>query len=362
MKPLFSIIYAHRDRDAKRIKISFESLKNQRLQNFEVVLVDYGSEYGLVKELETIVEEFTFATLYHLPVRQLLWNKSRALNYGILKSQGEYIFIADIDLIFHRETTLLWQKIGEHKKFYLFKLGYLNKKESLKLSKTRELEELEPVRFGDVNGMILSKRESFVEINGFDEFFHFYGAEDEDLFARLENAGYIKEQREEEYYYHQWHKGFSASEGEKLTRNPRVKDIMRINYSHFQRNRERRIIKPLRQQGMGRIVSFESAKTLNTPDLIYKIPNMLILIEHFLREELPSRRGEVVRVEFFEDKYFRSLKYKLKNLAGMQSQPYISLKEINDMVLKKILYNYRDHNYSYRLEDDLSRIIFCIEV
>lgn len=362
MKNTLSIIYAHRNRDTERIKISFDSLKKQKLQNFEVIFVDYGSEDGLVKELENIADEFSFVRFYHLPVPQVLWNKSKALNYGITKANGDYVFIADIDLVFHPDTSVVWEKLQSSDKFYLFRLGYLDKEESRKLSHNHKFKDLKSSRFGDVNGMILTSRESLIRVNGLDEFFHFYGAEDEDLFARLENAGYQREQKEEEYFYHNWHQSFSGSEDRLLTGNPRVKNIMRINERHFERNRDRGIIKPLRQQGMGSFINPEKAQALKNPDIRIEIPNILARVEHFLREDLPSRKGEVVQVKFFEDDYYTSWKYKLKKRLGKQTQPYISLKEVNDMVLKEILYNYRDHNYSYKLGKGLKRIIFCVEV
>lgn len=359
---MVSILYANRNRDVTRIRESFVSLQRQRLSDFEVVFVDYGSEEGLSKELQRIAEGFSFVRFFHLPVAQLLWNKSKALNYGIVKAKGDYIFIADTDLIFHPETTALWQKLQDPEKFHLFRLGYLDKKESQKLSTHYEFKGLNPTRFGDVNGMILSSKKSLEEVNGLDEFFHFYGAEDEDLFGRLETAGYKREQREENYFYHQWHQSFIGSDNKSFSANPRIKDIMRINYRHYQRNLERGVIKPLQQQELGSFVSLERSTALKKPDIEIKIPNLLNLVEHFLREELPSRKGEVVQVKFYEDDYCSSLTYKLKKFMGKQELPYISLKEVNDMVLKEILYNYRDHNYSFRLEKDFKSIEFKLEI
>src|SRR5690606_7157129 len=148
-----------------------------------------------------------------------------------------------------------------------------------------------------------------------------------------------KEYRKEAYFFHQWHNSFSGSEDELLTGNPRIKGIMRINQYHFQRNRERAIIKPLRQKRMGSFITPERSKILKDPNVFFEIPNVLARIEHFLREELPSRKGEVVKVTFFEDDYYHSIKYKLKKQLGKQTQLYISMKEVNDMLLKEILYN-----------------------
>ncbi|WZL88449.1 glycosyltransferase family 2 protein [Salinimicrobium sp. 3283s] len=359
---MITIVYAHRNRDTKRIEVSFKSLQQQKLQNFEVIFVDYGSERHLVKDLETLSGQFDFVKFFHLPVSQLLWNKSKGLNYGIKKASGDYIFIADIDLVFHPETTKLLEQIKSPAKFQLFKLGYLGKGESKTLSEGYKFEVLKAKSFGGVNGMILTSRESLFKIDGLDEFFHFYGAEDEDLFARLENIGLKREHCEKSYFIHQWHQSFSGSEDKLLTGNPRVKNIKRINQRHFLQNREKGVVKPLRQIGMGEIINPVLSRKLKRPDLIVKTPNVLAHVEHLLREELPSLQNKVIRIEFFEAVYYSSLKHRIKKLLGKQTQPYISMKEVNDMVLKEILFNYRDHNYSFRINEDLKNIVFCIQV
>lgn len=362
MKEFVTIIYANRNRDLMRIKFSFESLKIQRNANFRVIFVDYGSEEPLVDNLKQLCNSYEFVTSYFLPVSQLLWNKSRALNYGILQTQSLYIFIADVDLIFHPEASQLFNKLADDDKYFLFRLGYLDKTESVKLTKSCNFLDLNPVRFGVVNGMILAPKKAFINVNGLDEFFHFYGSEDEDLFARMENAGYLKDFINEAYFYHNWHQSFAGSEDKIITGNPRIKNIMRINQRHFLRNREKALIKPMRQAEMGKVFSKEQSDLLKKPTRIVKIYNILAHVEHFFGEELPSYTGEIVKVEFAEDPYFHTLKHKLKKLHGKQTQPYCSLKEVNDMVLKEILFKYRDANYSFKISEDLKSIIFCIKL
>lgn len=360
MEKHFSIIYANRNRSPERIAGSFNSLKKQSANNFEVVFVDFGSDPELVKEYRKVAASFDFVRFHNLDVSQLLWNKSKALNFGILKATSPYIFIADVDLIFHPESLSLFNKLAAPGKFYLFKLGYLNEKESLKLSSEYEFEDLKSIRSGAVNGMVLAEKKAFLKVGGLDEFFHFYGAEDEDLFARFENAGYSKEEIDSEYFYHNWHKSFSGSEDILITKNPRVKNIMRINQRHFQRNRERGVIKPYQQNNMGVTVSPEESSILNKPSQVFEIKNILSHVEHFLREELPLYKGESVEVRFVEDPYFSTYKHKIKKSLGMQTQVYISLKEVNDIVLKEILFRYRDSNYSFHVNDDFKSVTFRI--
>jgi len=362
MKEFVTIVYANRNRDLKRIKASFDSLKNHPEANFSVVFVDYGSEEPLVDNLKQLCNNYEFVIPYFLPVSQLLWNKSKALNYGILQTQSPYIFIADVDLIFHPEAVTLFNKLAVEDKFFLFNLGYLEKAESEKLTKSYNFDDLSPSRFGEVNGMILAPTKAFFCVNGLDEFFHFYGSEDQDLFKRMEHAGYKRESNNEAYFYHNWHQSFAGSEDEIITGNPRIKNIMRINQRHFLRNREKGIIKPRRQTELGKVIVKEESDLLQKPTKTVKIYNILSHVEHFLGEELPSYTGEIIKAEFVEDPYFHTLKHKVKKLLGKQTQPYCSLKEVNDMVLKEILYKYRDANYSFKISEDLKSIIFCIKL
>lgn len=362
MKDKISIIYANRNKDIQRIKSTLHSLEGQEAQNFEVVIVDYGSDSDLVHNLQELVSGYGFVRLFSLEVSQLLWNKSKALNYGIKKAIGSYIFIADVDLIFHPKTTIFFEEKLNSEYFFLFKMGYLTRTESHKLTEDYDFEMLSAKRFGRVNGMILAPKGALEKVNGLDEFFHFYGAEDEDLFARLENAGYLRKEISEPLFLHNWHQSFSGSEDKILTGNPRVKNIMRINQRHFIQNRENGVIKPPRQEGMGSIISKEGGELLKKPTRRYKILNILAHVEHFLNEELAGLKGEIVEAEFKEDPYYHSIKHSLKKFFGKQTQPYCSLKEVNDILLKRIVFNYRNSNYSFTIADDKKSIIFCVQV
>lgn len=356
-----TIIYANRDRSYDRIKISLDSLERQTEKNFKVVFVDYGSNSVLQSELKELCSHYQFIDFYPLNVSQLLWNKSKALNFGILQCKTSFIFIADVDLVFHYDSIKKLNKIASTESFYLFNLAYLSENESKKLKREFEFEDLKPSNVGDVNGMILAPKTAFMRVDGFDEFFHFYGGEDVDLFARIGNAGFKERRYNHSLFYHNWHQGFSGSEDKVITSKPRVKNIMRINQEHYLSNKRFKRIRPLRQDNMGELIDPMKAEKLKHPDHIYKILNVKAHVEHFLNEELKSVSG-VVQAYFEIDNYYHSTKHRIKKVAGRQTQPYISLKEVNDMVLKKIVFDFRDLNYSYRVSDNLQRIDFRIEL
>lgn len=362
MEEKIAIIYAHRNRDADRIRLSFESLQKQSSKNFEVIFVDYGSDAPLAGDLKNLMDEYEFVSSFFLLVPQLLWNKSKALNYGILQSEAAYIFIADVDLIFHPKAIEKLDQLKKPESLFLFKMGYLDQGTSSSLKKLQSFDDFKVSRVGEVNGMVLAPKEAFLKVNGFDEFFHFYGAEDVDLFSRLENAGYREEKTEGLYFFHNWHRSFQGSEDEIMIRNPRIKNIMRINQEHYFRNKDLGLIKPRRQEGMGEVIGVERSSRLKEPTCNYIIPNIAPKVEHFLEEELQTLKDEVVKAEFVIDPYYNSLKYKAKKRLGKQSQPYLSLKEVNDRILKKILFNYRDYNYSFSIGANLNHIEFRIQL
>lgn len=363
MEEPLTIIYANRNKDLALIKASLSSLDRQDNKNFEVIFVDYGSDKNKIPLIHDILAEFCFVKFVPLDVPRLLWNKSKALNVGIKMAISEFIFIADVDLVFHPKATTLLMEVADPSIFNLFTLTYLSDKESKKLALAYDFEKVTVRNFGTVNGMVLTTKEALETINGFDEFFHFYGAEDEDLYSRLENVGISKNVNSEKYFYHQWHETYPASEENVLSQFPRVENIRRINQRHFLMNRDHEITKPLRQPQWGEMPTETELASLNFPTQEYVIPNILAFVEHFLNEELRSfSKGEVVRVEFIEDPYYTTIKHRIKKLLGKQTQPYCSLKQVNDMVLKKIVFQYRNSIYNYKIAEDLKKLIFIIKI
>mgnify|MGYP000592446892 CR=1 FL=1 len=117
---LISIVYAFRNRDSNRVKASLFSLSEQSQQNFEVLFLDYGSEESYSLSVKEVVEQFPFTSYHYIAHQGLLWNKSKALNYGIKQAKGEYVFIADVDIVFHPDTTKMFELICKPDIEYLF--------------------------------------------------------------------------------------------------------------------------------------------------------------------------------------------------------------------------------------------------
>ncbi len=357
-----SIIFAYRNREINRIRAAMDSLKNQKNKAFEVIFVNYGSEPEISANLEKLLCTYSFVEYYYLEVRQQLWNKSRALNFGIKEASCPYIFIADIDIVFSPEAVEVLVDQSSSEDFSLFTMGYLGNKESSKLSVEFKFKELKPERYGEVNGMILTTKDSLFEIKGYDEFFHFYGSEDVDMYSRLENAGYKSNLVSDTYFYHNWHQSYQKSDDEKLSLTPRLTNVLRINQQHYFYQQREKITSPKRQDFWGEIIDKSQSELLDRPTKKFQFSNILAQVEHFFNEELQGIKNEIIEVRVIEDAYYNSTKHKAKRLLGKQSQTYCSLKKVNDIILKAIIFNYRNSNYSYEISNDLKSIIFKIQL
>ncbi|MBA3986587.1 MAG: hypothetical protein H0X63_08470 [Flavobacteriales bacterium] len=114
------------------------------------------------------------------------------------------------------------------------------------------------------------------------------------------------------------------------------------------------------QEDWGKCWGPSDYNCLSHPVLSLRIPNTAAKVDHFLQHELPANKGAVVAATFFEDSYAQSFKHKVKKMLGKASQPYLSMKEVNDAVLKEIVFNYRHANYNFKISENLKEIHFVI--
>jgi glycosyltransferase involved in cell wall biosynthesis len=359
---MVSIIYAYRNREVSRIKASLDSLQIQNLPFFKVIFVDYGSEENLASEIQKVVESYSFASYYYIHASSLLWNKSKALNYGIKMAITPYIFIADVDLIFSPKTIDLFQRIANLNTVHLFKLGYLDQKVSEQIKESYHFDSLTPKHFGTVNGMILASKEAFEKVHGYDTFFHFYGSEDVDLYQRMANYGYEIRNREESFFYHNWHTIYNTYNDEKMSLTPRLYNVKRINEQHYLSHKNSNCILPNNQNEFGTVIAKVEQDVLLYPTQTIVLENIHAHVHHFFYGQLPDYKNEVICIVVQEAVYYKSIKHVLKKILRKQSQPFMSMKAANDVILTKILYEYKDANYAYQIANDLKKITFTIQL
>ncbi|RMA57982.1 glycosyltransferase family 2 protein [Ulvibacter antarcticus] len=356
-----TFVYAFRNRDSRRVMLSLESLKRQTHSNFEVVFVDYGSDNEFASDVKKVVETFKFATYHYVAHPGLLWNKSKALNYGIKHAASEYIFIADVDIIFHPKTVELFGNIAAPDQAFLFKLGYIDREESAKLKPETEFASISLKHFGDVNGMILAPKKAFEAVHGFDEFFHFYGSEDVDVFQRLEFSGIKFTNREEPYFKHIWHRIYNSYNDAEISTIPRIFNIKRINKEHFNYHSDNKTIVPTSQKDWGKLIMASEGVVLEKPSVEINLDTTHAKVIHFFEVQLHHFQNEIIKINISETRSNTDIKTKLKKILKKNTEAQMTVKEVNDIVLSKIVYLYRNHNYSYKIAADFKSLEFVLD-
>ena len=203
--PQFSIITAFRNRDAQRVKNSLDSLAKQTIQDFELIFVDYGSDEPVSETIKPIVKTYSFAKYVFNNTRGGFWSRSHALNTGIKLASGQFTILWDIDLmvdIYFLEQ--LRKQINYQLEFSTHRCYYLPKEANTQNYKTEQI--LNKSHHAYV-GLCTVDTSLLQKIRGFDEFYQVWGAEDDDLYARLQAAGFKRKQIDATKIpvYHQWH-------------------------------------------------------------------------------------------------------------------------------------------------------------
>ncbi|MCH8535219.1 MAG: glycosyltransferase family 2 protein [Flavobacteriaceae bacterium] len=358
-----SILYAYRNRDEQRIKNSLQSLALQTATSFEVVFVDYGSEEVFAEKVQKVVESFSFASYHYIAHPGLLWNKSKALNYAASKAVGDYVFVADVDICFDVNAVKTILDSTDINKYSLFKLSYLKEEVDQEQIQLGHFKDVHIKHHGLVNGMIVVSKEAFFQVEGYDEFYHFYGSEDVDFYQRLQHLGLIEQKNQDTLFFHQWHRIYNSINDSVLEATPRFFNIKKINQQHYLFQQASKAIKPVLAQKINTVVwKKEDKLSPKEATLSYHIPNDHAKVWHLLNIILPSCNNEIVHITIKEDAYFTSTKFKIKKKLKKSDRVPMSMKEVNDVILERILLVYRHHNYTYEIASDLKTITFLIQL
>ena len=358
---MISIIYPYRNRDLQRLKNSLDSLQSQISTAFEVFFIDYGSESGIAKTVEKLVSGYEFADYKFHPTRDQPWNKSRALNSVIKDLTTDFCFVADVDMIFSPEFVGKTSELKNIQKAYYFQTGFLDAKETFKARKFDQYRNYRKSN-DEVTGLTLFPVKALQELRGFDEFYHFWGAEDTDMHVRLKNAGY-----EVEFYdkkilmLHQWHESYQSSERSDLSGNLQLSGIIQLNHQHLKFTQLNKVTK-VNFESWGKVMNQNSLEELEELPVTLNLNSERGKIEDLLYGQLPVMKGRSVKIRVTEDPYQESVKFRIKKMLGKKVPEFYSLKEINDLVLLHLISFYRDRPYIFKVGEDLKSITFCIKL
>ncbi|MBC7523079.1 MAG: glycosyltransferase [Flavobacterium sp.] len=359
MQNSLTILYVYKDKDRSRVSKSLLSLQNQTNVDFNVLFIDFGSNTTFSEQIQSELKNFDFVKYQYSYHQNKPWSRAKAINIGLKLVETEYVFVADIDMIFKENFVSTLHAIKSPTKSIYFKVGFLNQAASEKDTSFENYKISFESQAG-AQGLSLFPTQALKDIHGFDEFLHFWGAEDEDIHNRLKTFGL------EEIFYnqevlmvHQWHEIYRKAESSKLSCDLRINAISKINQARLIYNKVN--LRTIVNKKWGEIRTKHDFETLNNHSETIKIIIKKENIDHFLFSELPSIQNQIISVEFIEDQDKNSLKRLAKKWLKKSVPQYYSLKEVNDAVLLHIISFYHNYNYFYKVSEDKKSIKFRIQ-
>ncbi|MFH1358797.1 MAG: glycosyltransferase family 2 protein [archaeon] len=253
-----SVIIGVRNRLDYRLENAFKTLRNQDYNQdlIKILLVDYGSKGEFIPSMKNLSRKYNVS---HIRVDNVdVWNRSHALNIGIKMAETKYVLCSDIDIIFRK--NFISECVKELKRFpnqvlfcsmrHLLSERVLREfdviKDFDKLIKRSVFQNVVENCYSYIYGksIIFILKKFFFKINGYDEKYCAWGAEDDDIIKRFEMLGlFIKNMDDKTSHLHQWHpkyEGLTEEDKEQIKNNRRY--LKEINT--LKRNKE----------GWGRIV------------------------------------------------------------------------------------------------------------
>lgn len=357
---MITLIYPYRNRSIGRVRNSLESLTGQSNKDFQVEFIDYGSEPSLAAEVKELVTSYSFSNYTYSNTQYQLWNKSRALNIIIKNLHTDYCFVSDVDMIFAPNFIETLHKVKNPNAATYFQVGYLSKEESEKNVPFKEYK-TKFLSTSEATGLTLFPTSKLKELNGFDEFFHLWGAEDTDMHHRLRNNGVqIKYFDNDLLMVHQWHISFVGKKKKDYTRDFVLTDIELLNHEHKDKNHNMKVTQ-VNPDGWGKRVTKSEFMELNDHPIGVFLTNQTKDVNHLLHSLLPSKSVNVLSVEINDSKEF-SMKRSLKKFLGKRVNLFYSMKKVNDLVLMQLIAHYRNKNYIYQVSENAEKITLKIKL
>ena len=342
---MITLVLTNRNRNLRIVKNCLDSLQVQSNLSFQVILVDYGSEEIYLASLIKLVDCYGFIKFISCPVKKQLWNKSRAINIALQKCDTDYFFVADIDMIFDDDFIEKLNSVKNENEVVYFQVGFLSENES-KRNKPFNDYTIKHVSEKEATGMTLYPTDLLKSINGYDEFYHGWGAEDTDVHVRLRNKNVkVSFYNDQIFILHQWH---PKSYRSKNSLEPFHSHLEIINHQYIQQIQNAGIVKANSNFQWGILPLHNDYLRLNNPDYTISLTNDQNDIEAFLSGILLNLKDLVINVNIVRHPSYKTIKNKLKKISGKKHYQFLSFDQINDSILLTIVSCLRNQPYEYK--------------
>lgn len=342
MNKMVSLVLTYRDRSPEIVKKCLDSLKIQSNADFEVLFVNYGSSNDYTKEIIELVRHYENVSYLHYDVPFQLWNKSRAINIALQKCKYPLFFVGDVDMIYRSDFIEKLVQYSMLADVVYFQVGFLNKEES-KLNKSFEDYQIKHLSNENATGMSLFSTDELKSIQGYDEFYHGWGAEDTDVHIRLKNKGKkVRYFDQEILLLHQWHeRNYRTTNSE----HPFHSGLEKINMHYLKMTNT--MNKELANTGgiWGRCEDKIEFKKEDHNQLI--LSNCKPEIDAFLLADFELVNGTCIHLIVKPHTDFRTIKNWLKMVLKKKYHEFYDFQTLNDLLLERVIEKYRYHYYEY---------------
>ncbi len=353
---MITLVLTNRNRSLRIVKKCLDSLRNQSINDFKCIIVDYGSDKDYIADFQKVIVTFPGISFINCPVSGQLWNKSRAINIALKQCDTPYFLVGDIDLMFHPNFLKIATENTSENVLY-FKYGFLSADESLEVKNFKDYK-IDFEGNEGVTGTTLFQTKILKKVNGYDEFYHGWGAEDTDIHMRLKSLGVeVNFYDENILVKHQWHPKAYRS---KRSTSPFHSNLERVNHNYMQMTINSKITVANSNLDWG-IIPNESYynKLEEEPD--FEISILPIDVEFSaLLSQFKNFNNKVVKVHInkanSKDKAYQGLKKRLKK----KYFNYLDLEIINSLLLEEIIKNYRNEAYTYNYNREAGNINLTI--
>jgi glycosyltransferase involved in cell wall biosynthesis len=354
---MITIVLTNRNRDLQTVKNCFDSLAEQSNDDFELFFVDYGSDQNYVYDLKQLIAKYPKIESIISPVSGQLWNKSRAINIVLKKCNTPYFFVGDIDMLFHPDFINKLYELKNKDKATYFQVGFLSQKETA-LQRDFHNATVDFTSRKEATGMTLYPTQLLKEINGYNEFYHGWGAEDTDVHIRLHNLGIKIDFFEKEVLLkHQWHpKTYRTN----LSTDPYHFELERINHSYIQTSQTSKQTKANIKQQWGVLPEEkEYSKLSDQPDFTIEIEPETSKVNALLAQ-LDNFENKMVSIIVKDTSDSNKRKQFAKRILGKKYLKFLPMKSVNNMILQEIVMHYRNVPYQYSFDQNKNLITLKI--
>ncbi len=342
---MISIVLTNRNRNLIIVKKCLDSLKYQCNTDFELFFVDYGSKEEYLLQLEELLANYSNLKFIACPVSDQLWNKSRAINIAF--------FVGDIDMIFHSEFVKKLYIIKDEQKVIYFQVGFLSQKETF-LNKEFDNANIAFTSQKEATGMTLYPTKILQEINGYDEFYHGWGAEDTDVHVRMHNFGVsINFFNHEILLKHQWHPKTYRTH---LNMDPYHFKLEKINHSYIKISEISNKVQANLNFGWGLIPNQNQySKLYSDSDFYFDLLSEDSKINAVIAQ-LYTFKNKTVSIVVKEAQFNLKIKQVIKKIIGLKHLNFLPMKNVNDILLQEIIVHYRNLPYKYSFDQNKKEI------